>query len=375
MKKLKLMTILGTRPEIIRLSEVIKKADKYFDHILVHTGQNYDYQLNQVFFDNFGLKEPDYYLDSPGKDLGETIGNIIAKSYEIIQKEQPDALLVLGDTNSALSAISAKRLKVPIFHMEAGNRCWDWNVSEMVNRKIVDHISDVNLPYTEHARRYLLSEGIDGKTTFVTGSPMTEVLEQNKESIEESKVLEELGLESGKYFLVSAHREENIDNEDKFMRLMTAINNIAEKYQYPVIFSTHPRTKNFIKKRDFKFHELVRNLEPFGYFDYNKLQKEAFCVLSDSGTLSEESALLNFPGVLIRTSTERPEVLDHGTIIIGGVDTEVVEQSVELATSMYLNNEETVMPDDYIDKNVSIKVIKIIQSYTDIVNKTVWLKD
>lgn len=375
MKKLKLMTILGTRPEIIRLSEVIKKADKYFDHILVHTGQNYDYQLNQVFFDNFGLKEPDYYLDSPGKDLGETIGNIIAKSYEIIQKEQPDALLVLGDTNSALSAISAKRLKVPIFHMEAGNRCWDWNVSEMVNRKIVDHISDVNLPYTEHARRYLLSEGIDGKTTFVSGSPMTEVLEQNKESIEESKVLEELGLESGKYFLVSAHREENIDNEDKFMRLMTAINNIAEKYQYPVIFSTHPRTKNFIKKRDFKFHELVRNLEPFGYFDYNKLQKEAFCVLSDSGTLSEESALLNFPGVLIRTSTERPEVLDHGTIIIGGVDTEVVEQSVELATSMYLNNEETVMPDDYIDKNVSIKVIKIIQSYTDIVNKTVWLKD
>ncbi len=375
MKKLKLMTILGTRPEIIRLSEVIKKADKYFDHILVHTGQNYDYQLNQVFFDNFGLKEPDYYLDSPGKDLGETIGNIIAKSYEIIQKEQPDALLVLGDTNSALSAISAKRLKVPIFHMEAGNRCWDWNVSEMVNRKIVDHISDVNLPYTEHARRYLLSEGIDGKTTFVTGSPMTEVLEQNKESIEASKVLEELGLESGKYFLVSAHREENIDNEDKFMRLMTAINNIAEKYQYPVIFSTHPRTKNFIKKRDFKFHELVRNLEPFGYFDYNKLQKEAFCVLSDSGTLSEESALLNFPGVLIRTSTERPEVLDHGTIIIGGVDTEVVEQSVELATSMYLNNEETVMPDDYIDKNVSIKVIKIIQSYTDIVNKTVWLKD
>lgn len=375
MKKLKLMTILGTRPEIIRLSEVIKKADKYFDHILVHTGQNYDYQLNQVFFDNFGLKEPDYYLDSPGKDLGETIGNIIAKSYEIIQKEQPDALLVLGDTNSALSAISAKRLKVPIFHMEAGNRCWDWNVSEMVNRKIVDHISDVNLPYTEHARRYLLSEGIDGKTTFVTGSPMTEVLEQNKESIEESKVLEELGLESGKYFLVSAHREENIDNEDKFMRLMTAINNIAEKYQYPVIFSTHPRTKNFIKKRNFKFHELVRNLEPFGYFDYNKLQKEAFCVLSDSGTLSEESALLNFPGVLIRTSTERPEVLDHGTIIIGGVDTEVVEQSVELATSMYLNNEETVMPDDYIDKNVSIKVIKIIQSYTDIVNKTVWLKD
>ncbi len=375
MKKLKLMTILGTRPEIIRLSEVIKKADKYFDHVLVHTGQNYDYQLNQVFFDNFGLKEPDYYLDSPGKDLGETIGNIIAKSYEIIQKEQPDALLVLGDTNSALSAISAKRLKVPIFHMEAGNRCWDWNVSEMVNRKIVDHISDVNLPYTEHARRYLLSEGIDGKTTFVTGSPMTEVLENNKEAIEASKVLEELGLEAGKYFLVSAHREENIDNEDKFMRLMTAINNIAEKYQYPVIFSTHPRTRNFIERRNFKFHELVRNLEPFGYFDYNKLQKEAFCVLSDSGTLSEESALLGFPGVLIRTSTERPEVLDHGTIIIGGVDTEVVEHSEDLATAMYLNHEETVLPDDYVDKNVSIKVIKIIQSYTDIVNKTVWLKD
>ena len=374
MQKLKLMTIIGTRPEIIRLSAVIKCADKYFDHILVHTGQNYDYTLNQVFFEDLGLRAPDYYLESVGKDLGETMGNIIAKSYEVMQKEKPDAVLLLGDTNSALSAISAKRLKIPIFHMEAGNRCWDWNVSEMINRKIVDHISDVNLPYTEHSRRYLLSEGIDGKTIFVTGSPMREVLRDHIDQIEKSDILDKLHLQKNKYILLSAHREENIDNEENFMSLMTAINDIAEKYQMPVIYSTHPRSQKFIDKRSFKFHPLVQNLKPFGFMDYNKLQKNAYCVLSDSGTLSEESAMLGFTGVLIRTSTERPEVLDKGTVVIGGITDKTVEQALELAVSMRDNNEEVVMAEDYADTNVSVKVVKIIQSYTDIVNRTVWRK-
>ena len=374
MEKLKLMTIIGTRPEIIRLSAVIKCADKYFNHILVHTGQNWDYTLNQVFFEDLGLREPDYYLDSVGKDLGETMGNIIAKSYEIMQKEKPDAVLILGDTNSALSAISAKRLKIPIFHMEAGNRCWDWNVSEMINRKIVDHISDINLPYTEHSRRYLLSEGIDGKTIFVTGSPMREVLRDHIDEIEKSNVLDRLNLEKNKYIIVSAHREENIDNEDNFISLMTAINDIAEKYKMPVIYSTHPRSQKFIEQRNFKFHPLVQNLKPFGFMDYNKLQKNAYCVLSDSGTLSEESAMLDFAGVLIRTSTERPEVLDKGSVVIGGITDKTVEQALELAVSMRDNKEEVVMAEDYADTNVSVKVIKIIQSYTDIVNRTVWRK-
>lgn len=374
MNKLKLMTIIGTRPEIIRLSSVIKCADKYFDHTLVHTGQNWDYTLNEVFFKDLGLREPNYYLDSVGKDLGETIGNIIAKSYEVMQKEMPDAVLLLGDTNSALSAISAKRLKIPIFHMEAGNRCWDWNVSEMINRKIVDHISDINLPYTEHSRRYLLSEGIDGKTIFVTGSPMREVLRDHEEKIEASDVLKRLNLEKNKYILLSSHREENIDNEDNFMSLMNAVNDIAEKYQMPVIYSTHPRSQKFIDKRNFKFHPLVQNLKPFGFMDYNKLQKNAYCVLSDSGTLSEESAMLGFAGVLIRTSTERPEVLDKGSVVIGGITDKTIEQALELAVSMRDNKEEIVMAEDYADTNVSVKVVKIIQSYTDIVNRTVWGK-
>lgn len=374
MSKLKLMTIIGTRPEIIRLSAVMKCADKYFDHIIVHTGQNYDYTLNQVFFEDLELRAPNYYLDSVGADLGETMGNIIAKSYQVMVKEKPDAVLLLGDTNSALSAISAKRLKIPIFHMEAGNRCWDWNVSEMINRKIVDHISDINLPYTEHSRRYLISEGIDGKTVFVTGSPMREVLEEYKDKIDASDVLERLGLEENKFFLVSAHREENIDNEENFMSLMTAINNIAEKYQMPVIYSTHPRSMKFIEKRNFKFHPLVQNLKPFGFMDYNKLQKTSYCVLSDSGTLSEESAMLGFSGVLLRTSTERPEVLDKGSVVIGGIKTEDVEQAIELSVSMRENNEPYVMAEDYADKNVSVKVVKLIQSYKHIVNKTVWLK-
>lgn len=375
MDKLKVMTIIGTRPEIIRLSAVIKCADKYFDHILVHTGQNYDYTLNQVFFEDLKLREPDYYLDAVGKNLGETMGNIIAKSYDLMQEVKPEAVLLLGDTNSALSAISAKRLKIPIFHMEAGNRCWDWNVSEMINRKIVDHISDINLPYTENSRRYLLSEGIDGKTIFVTGSPMREVLRDHMDDINKSDVLKRLDLKERGYILLSAHREENIDLEDNFMDLMNSVNNIAEKYQMPVIYSMHPRSKKFIEARGFKFHPLVRSMQPFGFLDYNKLQMNAYCVLSDSGTLSEESAMLNFPGVLIRTSTERPEVLDKGTVVIGGIKGRDVEQATELAVSMYENKEEVVMSLDYADTNVSVKVVKLIQSYTEIVNKTIWLKN
>ena len=374
MEKLKVMTILGTRPEIIRLSACIRACDRYFNHTLVHTGQNWDYTLNEVFFKDLGLRAPDFYLDSVGKNLGETMGNIIAKSYELLQRERPDAVLILGDTNSALSAISAKRLKTPIFHMEAGNRCWDWNVSEMINRKIVDHISDINLPYTEHSRRYLLSEGIDGKTVFVTGSPMREVLRGHMDGINKSDVLTRLGLEKGRYILLSSHREENIDLEDKFMSLMTAVNGIAGHYGMPVIYSAHPRSRKFIDARGFKFHPLVRTLEPFGFLDYNRLQMDSYCVLSDSGTLSEESAMLGFAGVLIRTSTERPEVLDKGSIIVGGVTARDVEQALELAAAMRDNGEEAAMAGDYADANVSVKVVKIIQSYTHIVNKTVWLK-
>ena len=372
--KLKVCTIVGTRPEIIRLSEVIKCCDKYFDHILVHTGQNYDYTLNGIFFEDLNLRSPDYFLEAVGKDLGETMGNIIAKSYELLEKERPDAVLLLGDTNSALSAISAKRLKIPIFHMEAGNRCWDWNVSEMINRKIVDHISDINLPYTEHSRRYLLSEGIDGKTIFVTGSPMKEVLKASMDRIEQSDVLRRLNLEPRKYILLSAHREENIDIEDNFMSLMNAVNYVAEKYKMPVIYSTHPRSAKFIEKRNFKFDPLVSSMKPFGFLDYNKLQMNAYCVMSDSGTLSEESAMLDFPAVLIRTSTERPEVLDKGTIVVGGIKSEDVCQAIDLATAMYENKEKVVEAEDYADDNVSVKVVKLIQSYTHIVNRTVWMK-
>ncbi|BDG37654.1 non-hydrolyzing UDP-N-acetylglucosamine 2-epimerase [Saccharococcus caldoxylosilyticus] len=374
MEKLKVMTIVGTRPEIIRLSETIKACDKYFNHILVHTGQNWDYTLNQVFFEELGLREPDYYLNAAGSNLGETMGNIISKSYEVLQKEMPDALLILGDTNSCLSAIPAKRLKIPIFHMEAGNRCFDQNVPEEINRKIVDHISDINLPYTEHSRRYLLSEGIRKEHIFVTGSPMTEVLHKNMEKIQKSKVLEELGLEPGKYILVSAHREENIDIEKNFFSLMNALNSIAEKYQLPIIYSTHPRSWKRIEERGFKFHPLIRQLRPFGFFDYNKLQLNAFCVLSDSGTLSEESAILGFPAVLIRTSTERPEVLDKGTVVIGGITERDIVQAVELSRVMWENGEKTVLANDYIDDNVSVKVVKIIQSYSKIVNEFVWRK-
>lgn len=374
MEKLKLMTIVGTRPEIIRLSEVIKLADRSFNHILVHTGQNWDYNLNQIFFEELGIRKPDYFLKCAGDNLGVTMGNIIANTYEVMQNEKPDAVLILGDTNSSLSAISAKRLKIPIFHMEAGNRCWDWNVSEMINRKIVDHISDVNLPYAEHARRYLLSEGIDGKTVFVTGSPMREVLEKNKDRIENSNVLEDLNLKRNKYIIVSAHREENIDNEKNFFMLMNTINSIAEKYSMEVIYSVHPRSKKFIEKRNFKFHPLVRTLKPFGFFEYNNLQKNAYCVLSDSGTLSEESSILGFSAVLLRTSTERPEVIDKGSIVIGGIEEKTVKQSIELAISLKRDVEVNKLAIDYMDNNVSEKVVRVIQGYTQIINKCVWMK-
>ena len=374
-KKLKLMTILGTRPEIIRLSEVIKKCDKYFDHILVHTGQNWDYTLNQIFFDDLNLRAPDYYLDSVGEDLGETIGNIIAKSYKLMAEVKPDALLILGDTNSALSAISAKRHKIPIFHMEAGNRCFDENLPEEMNRRIVDHIADVNLCYSEHARRYLNAEGRPKERTYVTGSPMAEVLTANLDKINNSEILKTLNLEPKKYILLSAHREENIDIEKNFFSLMNAVNAMAEKYDMPVIYSTHPRSKKFIEQRNFKFHPNVRSMKPFGFSDYNHLQMNAYCVVSDSGTLPEESSYFrSFPAVCIRTSTERPEAIDKGNFIIGSISEESVLQAVETAVQMQESRDLGVPVPDYTDGNVSTKVVKIIQSYTDVVNRVVWNK-
>lgn len=374
MSKLKLMTIVGTRPEIIKLSETIKKSDEYFEHILVHTGQNYDYTLNEVFFEELGIREPDYYLNVVGENLGQTMGNVISKSYELMSKVKPDAILVLGDTNSCLSVISAKRLKIPIFHMEAGNRCFDENLPEEINRRIVDHTSDVNLCYTEHARRYLNYEGVNKERTYVVGSPMAEVFKANIEKINESKVIEELGLEKGRYIILSAHREENIDNEKNFAELMNAVNSMAEIYNMPVIYSTHPRSKKFIKEREFKFHKNVRSLQPFGFSDYNNLQQNAFCVVSDSGTVAEEASYFKFPAVSIRTSTERPEAIDKGNFVIGSITTEQVLQAVGMATKMIENKEFGIDVPDYIDENVSTKIVKIIQSYTGIVNRMVWRK-
>jgi len=369
------MTIVGTRPEIIKLSEIIKKCDKYFNHILVHTGQNYDNMLNDVFFKDLDLRSPDFCLDVAGENLGVTIGNIISKSYDIMARIKPDALLVLGDTNSTLSVISAKRLKIPIFHLEAGNRCFDENLPEEVNRKVVDHISDVNLCYTEHARRYLNFEGIPKERTFVVGSPMAEVLHKYRDKIEESRILEKLGIIKGKYILLSAHREENIDIEENFSELMNAVNSIAETYEMPVIYSTHPRSKKFIEKRKFTFHPGVRSLRPFGFIDYNCLQKNAYCVVSDSGTLAEEASYFKFPAVSIRTSTERPEALDKGNMVIGGITKDQVLSGIELAVNMHLSGDIGSDVPDYTDMNVSNKVVKLIQSYTGIVNKMVWRKN
>jgi len=374
MRKLKLMTIVGTRPEIIKLSEVIKKCDIYFDHVLVHTGQNYAYTLNEIFFQDLGLKSPDFYLGVVGDSLGQTMGNIISASYELMIKEKPDALLILGDTNSTLSAISAKRLKIPIFHMEAGNRCFDENLPEEINRRIVDHISDVNLPYSEHARRYLFAEGVKKEQIYVTGSPMLEVITTHKNKIVNSNILEELKLEEKKYILLSAHREENIDNEKNFFELMNSVNELAETYKMPVIYSVHPRSKVFIEKRNFVFNPHVKTLEPFGFSDYVNLQINALCVVSDSGTLAEEAAVLGFPAVSIRTSTERPEAIDKGSFIIGSISRESLIQAVTMSIEMDKNMEEVVSVPDYSDKNVSIKVVKIIQSYTDLVNRKVWQK-
>jgi len=374
MNKLKLMTIIGTRPELIRLSEIIKKADMYFEHTFVHTGQNYSHNLNEVFYNDLNIRKPDHYLDVADDDLGKTMGNIIAKSYAIMREVKPDALLILGDTNSTLSAISAKRLKIPIFHLEAGNRCFDENLPEEINRRIVDHISDVHLPYTEHARRYLIAEGIRKEYIFVTGSPMREVIEANREKIESSDVIKRLNLIERKYFILSAHREENIDNPDTFASLMNAINLIAENYKMPIIYSVHPRSEKYIKQRKIKFHELVREMPPFAFTDYSKLMKNAYCVISDSGSLPEEAAIQGFPAVSIRTSTERPEALDNGIFILGGIDEKTISQSVDMAVKMNENGERQGIVQDYEAHNVSSKVTRLIQGYTETVNNLIWRK-
>ncbi len=379
MSKLKLMTIVGTRPEIIRLSEVIKKCDKYFEQILVHTGQNYDYSLNQVFFEDLGLRAPDYYLDSVGSDLGETVGNIIAKSYKLMNDLKPDALLVLGDTNSCLSAIAAKRLHIPIFHMEAGNRCKDECLPEETNRRIVDIISDVNLAYSEHARKYLHECGLPKERVYVTGSPMAEVLSANIDKIEASEIHKKLNLQKGKYILLSAHREENIDTEKNFLSLFNAINKIAEMYQMPILYSCHPRSKKRIESSGFKLNPLVIQHEPLGFHDYNCLQMNAFAVISDSGTLPEESSYFtsigkSFPAICIRTSTERPESLDKAGFILAGIDENSLIQAVATAVEMNKNGDSGIPVPDYVEENVSTKVVKIIQSYTGVVNKMVWRK-
>ena len=373
MKKVKVATILGTRPEIIRLSEIIKKADTVFEHYLVHTGQNYDYELNEIFFDNFGIRKPDIFLNVLADNLGAQIGNIISKSYEVLSTIRPDAVLVLGDTNSSLSTIAAKRLKIPIFHMEAGNRCFDQNVPEEINRKIVDHISDINLPYTENSRRNLLREGIKSDHIFVTGSPLFEVYTRNYDSINRSKVLNKLNLSTQKYIVVSIHREENVDNDQNFKSICDSLNAIVSHYQYPIIFSTHPRTKKKIQEQQIKFNPLIQNIPPLGYFDYVKLQKNAFVVLSDSGTISEESAIYQFPAISIRTSTERQEALDAGTILLGGITSAEILDAINILY-MTLNKEAQSVPPEYKVLDVSSKVIRLIKSYFPIINQVVWNK-
>lgn len=374
LRKLKLMIVMGTRPEIIKLSEIIKKADRYFQLKIVHTGQNYDFELNKIFFKELGLREPDFYLGVAGQNLGQTMGNVITKSYELFDQERPDAVLVLGDTNSCLCVISAKRLKIPIFHLEAGNRCKDENLPEEVIRRIVDVTSDVNLCYSENARRYILDTGVRPENTYVVGSTMAEVLSANKENIKKSNVLGELNLEAGNYILLSAHREENIDIESNFLSLMNAVNAMAEKYDMPILYSCHPRSKKYIEKRGFIFDKRVIQHKPLGFFDYNKLQQNAFCVVSDSGTIPEEGAYFKFPAVSIRTSTERPEAMDKGVFVIGTITSEQVLQAVELAVSMHKQGDEAEMVPAYTDENVSTKVIKIIQSYVGIINAMIWRK-
>ena len=377
--RLKLLIIVGTRPEIIRLAAVITKCRKYFNVILAHTGQNYDYNLNGVFFKDLELAEPEVYLDAVGENLGQTMGNIIARSYELMVEIQPDAVLVLGDTNSCLSVIGAKRLHIPIFHMEAGNRCKDECLPEETNRRIVDIISDVNLAYSEHARRYLADCGLPKERTYVTGSPMAEVLRSNLAKIEASDVHKRLGLEKGKYILLSAHREENIDTEANFTSLFTAINQMAAKYDMPILYSCHPRSRKRLEASGFQLDKRVIRHEPLGFHDYNCLQMNAFAVVSDSGTLPEESSFFTsvgkpFPAICIRTSTERPEALDKGCFVIAGIATQSLLQAVDTAVAMVQNGDHGIPVPDYMDENVSTKVVKIIQSYTNIVNKMVWRK-
>ena len=374
MKKLKLMTVVGTRPEIIKMSAIIKKCDKYFEHTLVHTGQNYDYTLNEVFFKDLNLREPDYYLGVVGENLGQTMGNVIARSYELMTEIKPDAVIVLGDTNSCLCVISAKRLKIPVFHMEAGNRCKDENLPEEVIRRIVDVTSDVNLCYSEHARRYILDSGVKPEYTFVVGSPTAEVLKGCLSQINESSILDQLSLKSGKYILLSIHREENIDIEANFFSLMSSINVMAETYNMPIIYSCHPRSKKNIDQKEFKFDSRVILSQPFGFFDYNKLQQQAFCVVSDSGTLPEESAFFHFPAISVRTSSERPEAIDKGVFTIGSVTSEQILQAVNMAVEMNKEGSFASEVPAYVDDNVSTKIVKIIQSYTSIINKMVWKK-
>ena len=378
--KLKLLIIVGTRPEIIRLAAVINKCRQYFDCLLAHTGQNYDYNLNGVFFKDLKLADPDIYMEAVGNDLGETMGNIIAKSYQLMVEVKPDAVLVLGDTNSCLSVIGAKRLHIPIFHMEAGNRCKDECLPEETNRRIVDIISDVNMAYSEHARRYLADTGLPKERTYVTGSPMAEVLHNNLKEIEASDIHQRLGLEKGKYILLSAHREENIDTEKNFMSLFTAINKMAEKYDMPILYSCHPRSRKRLEASGFKLDSRVIQHEPLGFHDYNCLQMNAFAVVSDSGTLPEESSFFTsvghpFPAVCIRTSTERPEALDKGCFVLSGIDTVGLLQSVDVAVSLIKDGLPGIPVPDYTDENVSTKVVRIIQSYVGVVNKMVWRKD
>jgi len=373
-KKLKVMTILGTRPEIIRLSEVIKACDKAFDHILVHTGQNYAYELNGVFFEELGLRQPNYTLNCVGKNLGETMGNVIAKTYDLINEVKPDAILILGDTNSALSAISAKRLKCPIFHMEAGNRCWDWNVAEMTNRVIVDHIADINLPYSHVAYDNLIGEGMPKERTFITGSPMKEVLLAHHKQIEESNILSSLGLKKDGYIIISAHREENLDIKAKFLSLFTALNDIADKFQIPVIFSTHPRTRKKLEAEGFTLSKYIREEKPFGFFEYIKLEENAFIVLSDSGTLTEESSILNFPAVLIRTSTERQEGIIHGSMVLGQVEEGPIEAAIRKARCIHTTDTKLSIVPDYDVINVSNSVVDLIKRYVGVVKHDTWLE-
>ena len=371
------MTIVGTRPEIIKLSRVICELDKFTNHILVHTGQNYDYELNEIFFEDLKIRKPDHFLEAVGKTPSETISKVIRESDIIIQKEKPDAVLLYGDTNSCLSVISAKRNQVPIFHMEAGNRCFDQRVPEEINRKIVDHLSDINMPLTEHARNYLISEGIDASRIIKTGSCMKEILDYYNSDINKSKALIDLKLKSKKYFLVSIHREENVDYSSNLSSLLESLNHIAEKYKFPVIVSTHPRTKDRITKlkTKIKVNSLIQFLKPLGFFDYIKLQKSSFCVISDSGTITEESSILKFPAIMIRQAHERPEGMDEATVIMSGIDKNRIDESINVVTTQFKNGNFPKIIDDYNVENVSQKVVKIILSYIDYVNRNVWRKD